>query len=201
MLEIKLTFSDAALIARDICMKHKMDSSVFTSRVLKSALEQFGFSDIKPMSVRVVIFNPYITKEFKPGKSPSQKRLNALLDHPRGHSVALGFDESPGDGWKGHLILIAKNSEGTWLIDATLIKANRPDYKIWMLPIGVKVADNFGDYDGSRAIVKLNDSSVMYSAFPTDTSYEHVIDWYGTQDELDATNIGNQIFERFIEGA
>ncbi len=201
MQEINLTFSDAALIARDICMKHNRDGSIFTSRVLKSALEQFGFSSIVPMSVRVLIFNPYVTNEFKINKSPSKKRLNALLNHPRGHSVALGFEESNGNDWKGHLVLIAKNSEGTWLIDATLIQANRPEHKIWMLPIGVKVADGFGTFDGSRAIVKLNDSSVIYSSFPSDKSYEHVEDWHSTNEEFDAVNVSNQIFERFIEGS
>lgn len=201
MQAIEFTLADAAVVARDTCSKHNIMGSVFTTRVLKAAIEQFGPENVTPLSVQVLIFNPYVTKEFKPGKSPSKKRLNALLDHHRGHSIAIGMEEAPGAGWKGHLVLLVKRGDVTWLVDPTLNQANRPEHNIWMLPLGIEVDESFGTYDGSRAIVKLNNCAVMYSAFPSDTSYEKLIDWCGENEEFNVDTISNQIFERLIAGA
>jgi len=201
MKSIDFTLADAAAIARDTCAKSNIMGSVLTTRLLKTVFEKFGRENVQPMSVQVLIFNPYVTKEFQPGKNPSKKRLNALLNHRRGHSIGIGMEESPGVGWKGHLILIVKDTEGTWLVDATLNQANRPEHNIWMLPIGVKVDELFGTYDGSRAMLKLNDCAVMYSAFPSDQSYENLLDWSGKSDEFGVDSLSNQIFERLATGA
>jgi len=200
MRPIEFSLADAAVVARDTCAKANIMGSIATVRALQQALDKFGVKS-ECLSVRVLIFNPYVTKEFRPGHSPSKKRLNALLDHPKGHSIALGMSEAKGDGWKGHLVLTVKNIEGTWLIDPTLNQANRPEHKIWMLPIGVKVEDEFGAQDGTRAILKLNDCAVMYSAFPSDESYKNVSDWTWKSDEFDVDVISNQIFERLAAGA
>ena len=201
MKTIDFTLGDAAAVARDTCAKYDIFGSVFTCRTLLAALNKFGKENIRPLSVKVLIFNPYVTKEFKPGQNPSKKRLNALLDHKKGHSVALGMDEAEGDGWKGHLVLIANTPEGTWLIDPTLSIASRPEHNMWLLPIGVKVDDDFGKFDGSRAILKLNDCAVMYSAFPSDLSYEAVLDWSWELMKVDIEITSNQIFERLVHGA
>lgn len=201
MKTIDFTLGDAAAVARDTCAKYDIFGSVFTCRTLLAALNKFGKENIRPLSVKVLIFNPYVTKEFKPGRNPSKKRLNALLDHKKGHSVALGMDEAEGDGWKGHLVLIANTPEGTWLIDPTLSIASRPEHNMWLLPIGVKVDDDFGKFDGSRAILKLNDCAVMYSAFPSDLSYEAVLDWSWELMKVDIEITSNQIFERLVHGA
>ena len=201
MKTIDFTFGDAAAVARDTCASYDIFGSVFTCRTLLAALNKFGKENIHPLSVKVLIFNPHVTKEFKPGKNPSKKRLNALLDHKKGHSVALGMEEAEGDGWKGHLVLIANTPEGTWLIDPTLSIASRPEHNMWLLPIGVKVDDDFGKFDGSRAILKLNDCAVMYSAFPSDLSYETVLDWSWELMKKDVEITSNQIFERLIHGA
>lgn len=199
MKTIDFNFADAAVVARDTCAKADVMGSIVTVRALHQALAKFGRETI-PLSVRTLIFNPYVTKEFKPGQSPSRKRLNALLDHKRGHSVAIGMEEADGDGWKGHLVLMAKNSEGVWLIDPTLNQANRPEHNIWMLPIGIQVNEDFGATDGSRAILRLNDCAVMYSAFPSDLSYQNVKDWSLQSDEFDVDTLSNQIFERLLSG-
>lgn len=201
MKTIDFTLGDAAAVARDTCAKYDIFGSVFTCRTLLAALNKFGKENIRPLSVKVLIFNPYVTKEFKPGRNPSKKRLNALLDHKRGHSVALGMDEAEGDGWKGHLVLIANTPEGTWLIDPTLSIASRPEHNMWLLPIGVKVDDDFGKFDGSRTILKLNDCAVMYSAFPSDLSYEAVLDWSLELMKVDVEITSTQIFERLVHGA
>lgn len=200
MKSIDFTFGDAAAVARDTCARYNLIGSVVTCRTLLAALNKFGKENITPLSVKVLIFNPYVTKEFKPGHNPSRKRLNALLDHKKGHSIAVGMEEAEGDGWKGHLVLIANTPEGTWLIDPTLNTASRPEHNMWLLPIGVKVDDDFGRFDGSRAILKLNDCAVMYSAFPSDRSYENLVDWSGKNEEFDVDSITNQIFERLANG-
>lgn len=200
MKSIDFSLGDAALVARDTCQMNNLHGSVVTCRILRDALERFGY-EVAPLSTQVLIFNPFVTKEFKPGHSPSKKRLNALLDHRKGHSIALGMDKSEGDGWKGHLILTMKNKEGTWLIDPTLTQASRPEHKIHMLPLGVKVNDDFGTTDGSRAILRLNDCAVLYSAFPSDKSYENVLDWYLENEKCGVDKVTNQIFERLCLGA
>ena len=200
MKTIDFNYADAAVVARDTCAKANAMGSIVTVRALQQALAQFGRETI-PLSVRTLIFNPYVTKEFKPGHSPSKKRLNALLDHRRGHSIAIGMEEADGEGWKGHLVLIAKNSDGVWLIDPTLNQANRPEHNIWMLPIGIQVNEDFGETDGSRAILRLNDCAVMYSAFPSDLSYQNVKDWSLQSGEFDVDKLSNQIFERLLAGA
>lgn len=201
MKSIDFTFGDAAAVARDTCVRYNLIGSVITCRTLLAALNKFGKENITPLSVKVLIFNPYVTKEFKPGRNPSQKRLNALLDHKKGHSIAVGMEEAEGDDWKGHLVLIANTPEGTWLIDPTLNTASRPEHNMWLLPIGVKVDDDFGKFDGSRAILKLNDCAVMYSAFPSDLSYEAVLDWSWELMKVDIEITSNQIFERLVHGA
>jgi len=200
MKTINFNYADAAVVARDTCAKADAMGSIVTVRALQKSLAKFG-RETTPLSVRTLIFNPYVTKEFKPGHSPSRKRLNALLDHRRGHSIAIGMEEADGAGWKGHLVLIAKNSEGVWLIDPTLNQANRPEHNIWMLPIGIQVNEDFGETDGSRAILRLNDCAVMYSAFPSDLSYQNVKDWSLQSDEFDVDKLSNQIFERLLAGA
>lgn len=199
MRSIDFTLGDAAIAARDTCLRRNIHGSVLTCRILRDVLLRFGM-DVTPLSTRCLIFNPYVTKEFKPNSSPSKKRLNALLDHQRGHSIALGMEEAKGDGWKGHLVLTVKNTEGNWLLDPTLNQADRPVHKIFMLPIGLLVGDEFGESDGSRAILKLNDCAVMYSAFPSDISYETVIDWSLKNDEFNVDNISDEIFIRLCNG-
>lgn len=200
MKSIDFNFGDAAVVARNICASYNLTGSVITCRTLLAALNKFGKENIIPLSVKVLIFNPYITKEFKNGHNLSQKRLNALLKHKKGHSIAIGMEEAKGDGWKGHLVLIANTLEGVWLIDPTLNLANCPEHNIFLLPIGTKVDDNFGKFDGSRAILKLNDCAVMYSAFPSDQSYKKLKDWSEKFEEFDVDNIGNQIFEHLANG-
>lgn len=192
---IDFTLEDAAVVARDTCAKAHIFGSVATCRTLLTALNKFGKENVVPLSVRVLVFNPYITKEFKPGKNPSKKRLNMLLNHPKGHSVTIGDSNFTGE-WKGHLVLIANNPEGTWLIDPTLNMGTRSEHSIKLSPIGVQVDDNFGKFDGSRAILRLNDCAVMYSSFPSDKGYEELSDWSIESN----SSISNQIFERLSFG-
>lgn len=199
MKSIDFTLGDAAAVARDTCINSHIIGSVHTCRILLDALKKFGRENVRPLSVQVLVFNPFITKEFKPGKkSPSKKRLNYLLSHKNGYSVAIGGEGVTGSGWKGHLVLIANNSEGTWLIDPTLNMGNRSEHNITLLPLAVKVDENFGQIDGSRFVFNLNNCAVMYSGFPSDTSYESLTDW---DDSHSNSVVANQIFERLSFGS
>lgn len=195
---IDFTFGDAAAVARDTCARFNIFDSVTTCRILAKVLKRYGYEHIVPLSVKVLVFNPYVTKEFKPGDSPSNKRLHSLLENKKGHSVGLGMENS--EDWQGHLVLKVNNSDGAWLVDPTLNMANRPKHNISLLPIGIQVEEDFGNFDGGRAIFKLNDCAVIYSVFPSDIGYEELTTWSGDIEEFDIDNIANQIFERLAFG-
>ena len=193
---IDFTLADAAVVARDTCAKENIMDDISTIRCLQYALNKFGI-DVELLSTKVVVFNPYITKEFKPGNAPSKKRLSNLLNHRNGFSSTLGA--SAGNDWQGHLVLIANNLDGKWLIDPTLNQLNSSQHNLWMLPIGVSVNNDFGTYDGSRAILRLNDCAVIYSAFPN-SDFQNSTQWKLNVEEFDAEAMGEIIFNRLVEG-
>jgi hypothetical protein len=195
---IEFTFSDAAKLTRDVCLEHEIYDDVATCMILKRVLEQVGYSDIAYLSTRVLIFNPYITKEFKPGKAPSQKRLNYLLSTKNGHSIILGSDNQSLE-WSGHLILLMRNLDGVYLFDPTL-DISFSSKKIVLNPLGVKVDDNFGSSDNSRTILKINDCAVMYSGFPSDSRYEQYMYTGEKNEEFKFQSIVVEIYNRIISG-
>jgi hypothetical protein len=139
-----------------------------------------------------------VAKEFKPERMPSKKRIETLLNHPKGYSVGLGMEEAEGDGWKGHLVLLANTSSGIVLLDPTLDQANRPKHKIRLIPIALKLNPDFTLHDGARLAFNINDCAIMYNLLPSDQSFQNVNDWTLQTAEFDVNNISNQIFEQLM---
>jgi len=195
--EIEFSLGDASAIARDSCVRGGAHGSVVTCRTLGAALHRLGI-DCLPVTTRTVVFNPYVAKEFKPERMPSKKRMSALLNHPKGYSVGLGMEEAEGDGWKGHLVLLANMRDGIYLLDPTLDQANRPKYKIELMPIALKLVDTFTLFDGARIAFNINGCAIMYSMLPSDKSFADLEDWSLQTPEFNVDSISNQIFERLI---
>lgn len=200
MKTVNFTLADAAVIANTVCAEH---NSIIVVAALKKALAKFGITNVQPIFVKVLVFNPYVTKEFTPKGSPSKKRLTALLKHPRGHSFILGQDTSDKSQihnmyrTPSHSVLLVKNSEGTWLMDASLPYSNDVEHNIRLSPMVFKVDENF-ETIGSRAVVRENSCAIIYNSVD-DKSNEDFLSWIDKDSNL-VNQLANQIFEHIISG-
>ena len=120
------------------------DVCIYSARVVIEVAKHFGI-DVKPLPVRVVVYNAAFARHVENGEEPNIEAWKA----DGSYSVGIGYGVPQGapPGWNGHMAVQAAGAFG----DFSIRQAERPRHGIITGP-GLA-----GAYDGRRKWTAIND--------------------------------------------
>ncbi len=162
----------AKVTPRVVFKKFHINSCIAGTRIVMEVLKKFHFKNVKPLVVEVNVFNETY---FKKGRTPESHEEAEVWREEGAWQVVLGErTETPPTGvWPGHLVLLI---DGTAVFDITAGQATRPQKNINISPMFTTVPDNFMRGEDKCGLI-FNNCMVVYSSYPTDTSYAAYRDW------------------------
>jgi hypothetical protein len=167
-------------VFRELTAVGKTHSCIFGSAVLTTVLNQGGFPEAKPLTVRVEIYSPKLTAWIDAHGSPSPEMTPEEWEARGWLVIGLGDKkaEVEGDTWGGHLAVALPGFFGDrhCLCDVTVVQANRIQSGINLPPLVFRVGDEFlaGEKPYHNNITGCH---VVYRAFPDDHEYNLYAHW------------------------
>jgi len=149
------------------------DCCLNATRILVNILKNRMHMKATALSVTATIFNPYMVEKGRPPESPAEGRL---WRDEGGWMVVVGSrGEAMPRRWPGHLVALVY---GSWIVDATVQQANRPEKNIEIKPLIFQGTEEFLRGERSQRITEpLNGCAVFYDAFPEDKTWASKPGW------------------------
>lgn len=155
-------------------------SCILAANVLLDVLKHDGWGNAYPLSVKVMIFNELATKKVQATGLPNGQELIEKWADEGCRFVCLGHgNQPPSPGlWSGHLVVIVPGMFDSkhCMIDLTVSQANKPEWKINVSPIILKISERFTAGEQDAALSK-HGCLILYKARLDDTSYESTTNW------------------------
>lgn len=156
----------------------ELHSCIMAHMVLQDILGQIGIYGSYPLTVKLLILNPELTKAFDQDSAIIQKSQNVDWKAKGYAMIKTGDDFSTEDVWPRHLVTIVPETFGikAAILDPTITQANRAELNILLGPLLAGVSDHFlSDKEAQRFTI--NGCAVIYKAAPNDKSYEQTPLW------------------------
>lgn len=160
---------------RRMLEEHDMHHScIDAGALLTKVLQEVGFLNAYRLTVNVRIINEAFRQYVDTYGFPSDEASGKACDDAGGATIILGKEatEIPKGNWPGHLTVIVPSAFDTKhaLLDPAITQANWPEFGIVLPPLCLKVTDDFVS-GGRSASFEVNNTLLIYDAYPNDRSY------------------------------
>lgn len=153
-------------------------SCIMAGAVLIDVLNAKGIKNAYPLTVKPKILDPKFTSRLKREPFPQTPELLNEWADDGCNIVRIGHGEGSSRQWPAHLIVIIPKALAgrNAALDLTITQANVPAWGIELIPLMMAVPDEF--LTGAKWFrAPVNDSLVIYEAFPEDRSFEETPLW------------------------
>jgi hypothetical protein len=158
----------------EILRDYRPDSCLESCRIGQMVLKEFGIAS-SPCSARVMAANPELAKYVE-----THNKLPATpeeMDSFGGWLVQCGHTgEKEIDKWDGHLVLLTRVGEQTYLIDLSIDQASRPHKNMILEPVAHLCSLEFRTRN-KMAIDNAAGCHLEYELFPADKSFLGATGW------------------------
>jgi hypothetical protein len=183
------------IVMGELSAVHEQHSCIMASAVLLDVLLSIGIDGAYPLTVKPRILNPQFVRRLRTESFPTTSQQFAEWSAAGCSMVAIGHGTGTSDSWAGHLVVVVPNAYAgkAIVIDPTITQASVPDWGIELRPLMFVAPASF--LQGDREFkAPVNDSMIVYMAFPSDHSYETTPLWSNRQKrDVIVRNILNQI--------
>jgi hypothetical protein len=184
---------------RELRRLGEQDSCIFAGAVLVELLRSRGYRNAYPLTVKPIVLNPNFAMRLRTEPFPRNALARAKWADEGCPMVSIGAygAVSTRDIWAAHLAVVLPNffGERHLMCDLTIIQANRPEWKIYLRPVFLRVPEAFVSARTTyRAWV--NGSTIIYRAFPRDKSYETAPIWKNRRYRDQALKTINEYIDR-----
>lgn len=168
-------------VLRELQHYGEHNSCITMSVVITKVLRMTGYEAAYPLSVRVSIYNQASIEWMEQYGVPTDRRAWDQMVEAGGAQAYIGFTPErllPQNHWTGHLAVVVPNLFDTrhGLIDSTISQANKREWGINLVPVVLKVSDEF--VAGAKPVLtRIGSCRVLYEAIPSDQSYNRNCHW------------------------
>ena len=167
------------IIAEELEKTSENLSCIMATSVILNVLSHLGVDNAYPLTVKPRILNPKFAERLKHEPFPSTPEELAKWEADGCSIVSVGYPKaSSKNQWNGHLIAIIPRgfNNRNWALDITITQANLPEWGIELDPLMMSVSEEF--LNGTKEFkASINNSLVVYWAFPADRSFEDTPIW------------------------
>ena len=154
-----------------IADNYNPDNCIVSARIAMEVFDNWHLK-VKPLTVKVSIFNKLYSDK---GAAPAdEEEAKKWIDEGAWSVIVGDRTEKNPQKWHGHLVSLIDK----YMIDTSVIQANRPNKNILVDPIVAELKDSEFKSGKNNIVFNMNGSTMFYTVFPDDTSFMKHKDWW-----------------------